>query len=114
MATLGWAATSSGQRGRAGGGDPMSVVENASPRRRLVAIGLAVVVVMVAAAAVAWSGRDASTPSSAPSTTGGPSGSALPRATMPRRVEPIAIEKDPRASYRVYLQRTETIGSLRV
>ena len=95
----------------------MSVVEKSAPRRRIVVIVVGVVIALVAAVAVTLSIGGASSPSSAPTSapasTGGSAGSAS-RATGPVRVAPIAIERDPQASYRVYLQRTATIGALRV
>ena len=96
----------------------MSVVEKSAPRRRIVVIVVGVVVALVAAVAVVLSVDDGSsplsTPSSAPASTVGPSSTASPRATVPMRVAPIDINIDREATYRVYLQRTATIGALRV
>ena len=96
----------------------MSVVEKSAPLQRIVVIVVGVVVALVAAVAVVVSvdgdSSPTSAPSSAPSSTVGPSTTGSTRATVAMRVAPIAIERDPDASYRVYLQRTAPSGAVRV
>jgi len=90
----------------------MSVVEKAIPRRLITGIAIAVVAIGILTAVVVFSvGGDTSSTSS-PSTR--PNTTVSPVHVTPSRVEPIQIDFDPGASYRIYLTRIEAPAYVRV